>query len=302
MPERKFKVIPVTLIAVLLAVLGLVAYALFDVNRPVPRPPLPNPNGYDDFVKAGEAVIGEPGDYPTMSREELASLVQSNSAALNLVREGLARKCRSRTDFSTANFITHLPVVSNMKRLAQLLAAEGRLAEMEHRTNSAAGIYLELIRFGNESCRGGLVIDRLAGIACEAIGASKLRATITNLDARHCRTTAVALEQIETRSESAADTLGAEEEWVRRNGTLVERLAFSVPILDFAHLKSAQGRFVTKAHQEKLRMTQLMVGIAARAYELEHGQSPRAVNDLLPDYLKAVPVDPTTGTNLTYLP
>ena len=47
---------------------------------------------------------------------------------------------------------------------------------------------------------------------------------------------------------------------------------------------------------------QLLIDLAARAYELDKGQSPANVADLVPDYLKAIPQDPFTGTNLVYSP
>ena len=45
-----------------------------------------------------------------------------------------------------------------------------------------------------------------------------------------------------------------------------------------------------------------MVSFAARAYELEKGKAPASVADLAPAYLKAIPQDPVTKTNLTYIP
>ena len=38
--------------------------------------------------------------------------------------------------------------------------------------------------------------------------------------------------------------------------------------------------------------------LAARAYELEEGERPKSIADLVPAYLKAVPQDPLTGTNM----
>ena len=47
---------------------------------------------------------------------------------------------------------------------------------------------------------------------------------------------------------------------------------------------------------------QLIVDLAARAYELDKGHRPVSVAELVPEYLKAVPQDPVTGTNLIYSP
>jgi len=58
--------------------------------------------------------------------------------------------------------------LARLKQLAQLLAAEGRLREMDNDTAGAALIYAEIIHFGNETSRGGFIINRLVGIACES--------------------------------------------------------------------------------------------------------------------------------------
>ena len=45
-----------------------------------------------------------------------------------------------------------------------------------------------------------------------------------------------------------------------------------------------------------------MLSFAARAYELEHGKPPASAADLVPAYLKTIPQDPNTGTNMVYSP
>jgi hypothetical protein len=46
----------------------------------------------------------------------------------------------------------------------------------------------------------------------------------------------------------------------------------------------------------------LLVQLAARAYELENGKRPKSLADLVPAYLKTIPQDPGTGTNIAYSP
>jgi hypothetical protein len=45
-----------------------------------------------------------------------------------------------------------------------------------------------------------------------------------------------------------------------------------------------------------------MVAFAARVYELEKGKRPEKMRELVPAYLKAIPQDPATGTNMVYAP
>ena len=40
----------------------------WDAEPLPPVPPLPNPNGYDDLVKAGETITGDVGNFDSMSR------------------------------------------------------------------------------------------------------------------------------------------------------------------------------------------------------------------------------------------
>ena len=71
--------------------------------------------------------------------------------------------------------------LADLKRLARLLIAEGRVREMDHQPADAARCYTDLIRFGNELSRGGVLITRLMGIACEAMGSGALAAVVPQL-------------------------------------------------------------------------------------------------------------------------
>ena len=73
-------------------------------------------------------------------------------------------------------------------------------------------------------------------------------------------------------------------------------------LLSPEHLKSSARKAETRFNEQKTEIRKLMIALAARAYELEKGTKPKTVADLVPDYLKAVPVDPVTKSNLTYAP
>src|SRR5689334_8080603 len=65
--------------------------------QPVPViPPLPNPNGYDDLVKAGTMVSPNSVrvSLERTNEAQLRSLVSTNADALALARVGLSRECR----------------------------------------------------------------------------------------------------------------------------------------------------------------------------------------------------------------
>ena len=289
------------LVAAALALVAVMLYGTVQSNRPLPPQPLPSPNGYDDFLKAGQLVVGNPDD-PSLSQEELRELLARNAEALKLVKQGLTRTCHVSARFAVANFSTHMSELASFKRLAYLLVAEGRLAELERRSNDAMQSYLEAYRFGQESCRGGLVIDKLVGIACQAIGIKALQKTAPGLDASHCRAAIRALEKALTEGELRGEIMDHEKKWSRENRRLLDSIRVMIAIRSLNPMKQTETQLTAKMRDIEVLSKRLMIDLAGRAYELEQGKPPSNLADLVPAYLHATPIDPGTGTNLIYLP
>ena len=283
----------------IVAALLVVAAVVFTFSQPAPAPaPLPQPNGYDDFVKAGGMVTDNASDYGTMGEEELRKFVRKNAEALKLVRAGLGRECRVPLDFSGTND-TNIRNLASIKRLAHTLMAEGRLAEMENRPADAVETYLVVIRLGCAASQGGLIIDSLVGIAIDAIGTSGMQRLAPTLDAKQCREAASALEACEARRQSTDAIMRQERAWARRVWGLKGQV---VRLVMFTTLKQSEQRWMTKMKAQQTRTQSLLVQLATRAYELEKGERPKGLADLVPVYLKTIPLDPGTGSNMTYHP
>jgi hypothetical protein len=124
-----------------------VALLVFTTGRPPARPPLPNPNGCDDLVNAGEAVLGNIGDWPDLDHDSLAALVSANAESLRLLRLGMTRQCVMPMDSALTNATGMMNQLARMKRLVHLLAAEGRLREMDNQPADAARSYVDAIRY-----------------------------------------------------------------------------------------------------------------------------------------------------------
>ena len=65
-----------------------------------PIRPLPNPNGYDALVKAGEMAAIETGDFDETKLEDLRAQTAKNSGALQAARIGLQEDCAVPLQFS----------------------------------------------------------------------------------------------------------------------------------------------------------------------------------------------------------
>lgn len=67
-------------------------------------------------------------------------------------------------------------------------------------------------------------------------------------------------------------------------------------------LNKAYQKGEQKFEYQQSKTRQLMIDFAAQAYELDKGHPPANLADLVPDYLKAIPQGPLTGTNVVYSP
>src|ERR1051325_3949715 len=120
------------------ALLGGLMAALGCFGRMGSPSALPSRNGYDELLRAGQAVTGNFDDVPDLAHDGLRALLATNAEALRLVRIGLSHRCAVPTETQIANFANVSRDLISLKSLARLLSAEGRLAEMENRPACAA--------------------------------------------------------------------------------------------------------------------------------------------------------------------
>ncbi len=285
-----------------LAVAGLVVAYMVLQNRPL-NPKLPVPNGYDDLLKAAQQAVSHTHlTYGEASDAELRELVNENRPALTLARLGCTRQCAVATDHKlslTAYSAQHMPVLAQVKKLALAFRAEGELAEREGKTNDAARVYVDGIRFGQEVCRGGLLIDRLVGIACEGINLSPLNTLVPDLDAQTCKELARLLEKMDTTREPTQVTWDQERNWALSSGGILERIKNRMILLvAYRNLQTIRQNAESRFAQIQFQERDLMLRLAARAYQWEHGKAPDRPGDLVPEYLAAIPKHPGTGQEL----
>lgn len=291
-----------TLRPLLLALVTLVALAgfallLFTVGKPAPLSPLPNPNGYDDIVKAGSLVSGDAIAARELPLEELRALITTNAEALQLLRVGLSRTCAVPLE-AALNTNTFILELGTTKKLALLLGVEDRLAELEIRPRDAARSYVDAIHLGNETSRGGFLIHRLVGIACEAIGYVRLVKVVPQLNCQQCRPLLAELEKMDNEAVTWSEVMQSEKEFVRHEF----RQTFN-PIRHLVGwwqnrqtIKKAEAKHNFTVARRRLLITEL----ALRCYQSEQGRAPERLDQLAPKYLQHVPTDPFDEQPLVY--
>jgi hypothetical protein len=264
------------------------------------EPPLPVPNGYDDFVKAGTLINSNPPDWWSMNGEELHEalrvLTATNQPALDLVRTGLTKECRMVPWDDSNGSGQHLNNLAKTKATAQAFNAASKLALIEGRTNEAAALATDCIRYGSECARGGVLIDHLVGIAIKNICLRSLSEASAGMDVENARKAIAALEDVRTGGESCEVVLKREKQWARRGrfGSMGLVGQFVQPLISRKVFANGRQKFI-KSETDILRM---QIQLATHAYELEHSKPPASMNELVPQYLKSAPLDPDSGKEL----
>jgi hypothetical protein len=287
------------LFAAMIAIAFGVSWIFSKPPMPPSLKPLPNPNGYTLLVNAGAMVTGPFKEVNRMTQQELRSLVDSRSNSLQLARAGLGMECQVPLQYSEAFWTNHMADLRALRLLALTIQAEGRLAELENRPRDALKSYLDLNRLGLASARGGVASDSMIGKAIESLSQEPLQRMLGALDANSCREVAETLEALDAQGESWKDISERSKEFTRQvNSSLKSRLTDLL-----RHGTSGNSKPPDQIFRERLaKSRQLMVAFAARAYELDHKQKPSGFVDLVPAYLKAIPQDPLTGTNMVLQP
>lgn len=275
---------------------GLLVY----IRQTTQSPPLPNPNGYDDLAKAGQAITTKPDGPTALDHDALGAWVRTNSESLKLVRVGLARQCAIPTEAAITNFTLHIPQVIPMKAVAILLTAEGRLAEMENRPSDAARSYVDAIRLGMEISRGGFLIHRLIGIACEGVGGAALAKLIPQLNCDQMRPLVAELEQIEGNAVTWREVVKSERRFER-----AQLASYRNPIALIGDWWQSRGAIKNSEEKHilaKARLRLLMTELALRSYRCVHENTPLSLEQLVPHFLQTIPSDPFAKGPLTYRP
>jgi len=280
-----------------LAIVLVVLAGWIAANQPGYRlASMPNPNGYDDFLRAANEIVGVPGNFASLTKEELESLIATNAEVLRLVRVGLGRTCSAPTDV----LITNFPAVQShwavQKALAQLLIAEGYLAESEQRPDDAVKSYLDAVHFGTDVARGGMMINLLVGVACESMGLSRLVKLAPSLECDRQRAIATKLLELDRGRCDWNDIMRVERQFARYQAR-GKPMAWVVYWFQARRL-NANGAL--KYNQMSARLRLLATELALRCYRSGHSNAPTSLTLLVPDYLAAVPLDPFTQQPLIY--
>ncbi len=193
--------------------------ALLGTYRPRldPLPPLPAPNGYDDYVAAAELVMAHggareagPGNRerdPATALQVDAAAVSKHAAALAGARRAAGKDCRARL---ATDLIEKYPELGGVQDLARLLAAEAHVRAARGDYAGALSDGIDSIRMGADIRQGGGLVHAMTGRYCEATGVRAVVDLVVRVPARDAARQAARLQQALLRRPTCADNLRAE--------------------------------------------------------------------------------------------
>ncbi|MEO5801946.1 MAG: hypothetical protein ABIR24_00325, partial [Verrucomicrobiota bacterium] len=203
------------------------------------------------------------------------------------------------TEFNQAYSSKHLPELAGFKRLAQTLAAEGKVAESENRIDDAIQSYLDAARL-NQKLHGGLLIDSLVGLATETIGVIPLRKLADAMNRDQRRKVIETLAEFYSSRESLEEIMLREKNYFRFAHGIRDQLLFLAQSIFTRN--AANQKFERKFKYNRTRLGLFLVDLAAQNYQSEKGHPPKTLQELVPEYLSFLPKDDFSGQDFIYRP
>ena len=266
--------------------------------RPLPPITLPDPNGYDDLIRAGWQLFNmEIVDAEKASIAELRKTVAASDQAMVIARRGLARDCQAPLTYTQAD--TTYGGSGLIRQLARALLAEGKLAELEGRTSDAVKSYLDIVRLAEAASSGGIAVDFLVAWAWVNTSADALASMHETMKEKPYHKVIEALTAFDAHREPIEDIIARQVLWEEHAYGKLGRVGKIIaPSFDYGTRDALEK--AAKQSQAKIRLS--LCELALRQYRLKHGLEPKKLADLVPDYLPAVPTDPFSGRPLIYRP
>jgi hypothetical protein len=299
-PRRRWRR-PIVLVSIVVVIAGLIA-TLIPGGCSVPSQ-LPDPNGYDDFVKASNQIHGDwpnKGDYAKAKIDEIRPFVEANKASLDLVKIGLKRESLVPIEDSQEGLARHFEASRNIRSVPRLLICEAMVYEADGRFVEAARSYRDVLELGQALTQGGLGNDVTVGYVIQGQAIARLRAIANQLPSDTIREIIAELGSLEQRRLSLDAIEARRVRWYRGSFSRFERMMLSTTGMA-KQGQAAEQQMIKKALANVDRpLRYLQVQLAIHAFHEDQKAWPRSVEELIPEYLSTVPIDPTTGKPLEY--
>jgi hypothetical protein len=287
------------------AAIGLVCISLFlavpvaaifwklAVRSPIPPNTATEANVYPELIAVARRANSS---FPAYDSTQ--PLPAGAAALLADLRPLLGRECQATPTYTWADLDTEAAL--GMLTLGRFLHASARSAEKNKNSAEAVEACVDCIRLGRMMQRGGFLVELLTGTGIEGMGHGELKLVITAVDEPQCLRLGEELTRFRDRPEPLEDVWERERIWYQHALTWSHRLEpiVSEELLGFKcpHVDAIRGMCDRRSAMIEI----LFCALALRRYELRHGNLPERLEELSPEFLPSVPIDPLNGGPLFY--
>ncbi|HUY87961.1 MAG TPA: hypothetical protein VMV10_04420 [Pirellulales bacterium] len=272
-----------------------IAYFKMLFPLPIPHFEAPDPNGYLVLAKLGGEL--EQADVLVLdppSETQIRDFVAANRQRLKAARAALELPHVVPVDYEDAE-LRWFHSLQGLRQLARGLVNEGKAESLDGRPDAAAAIYLDVLRLGQITARGGVLVDALVGNAIGGIGLGGLSEVRQSISPETARQLIAALLSLDAQRESPAAAAHREAVWQQHAYGWAGRLMF-----DPENASPEAGRNSFDWNGARTRL--LSCDLAIRLYRADHGKLPERLERLVPTYLRELPTDPFSGRPPVYRP
>jgi hypothetical protein len=277
------------------AIPAAVAFAVLMSPLPIPSAEVPNPNGYDEFKAATNIlptnlmVNSGNFDSETATELELQQASDEIAPALDRVRQGLNHPAIIDLEYHEDDL--EIDTIQSFRTMARGFAAQGRLLLKKNQPSEAADVFINGASFGVQIAKGGLMVDDLVGSACSGGCYKGLFITAAQIPAIRIPKLIATLQKLETGRDPWKDVVYRDRVWSQRaHGWYGHSLDVLSDYFDNGW-NTSEAYEVTR-QQELAVIRLLQLELALRLWQDEHDGWPKSVDELSPNYIEKIPVDP----------
>ncbi|MCH7727332.1 MAG: hypothetical protein IH991_12755 [Planctomycetes bacterium] len=283
---------------VVCTVLSLVPtlFLYWEMIRPLNIEPRrhPSPNGYVELERLGASI--KPANLPNQAAVE--KHVTAHVAVLKEAENALQLDSEVPLTFSYKD-LEWTNSGQRLRTLARLFGHQFETALHANKTAEAVRSFINCRLLAARTARGGMHTDWMIGSAFEPMCA--FRSLRDLLSAAECRELISDLLEIESLWESFDEYAARDRLWIRTAFGWIGDFSHTAERLAEVLMHESSSEFIKFAFMRNAGRRQLLITeLAIRAHRLEQGQLPAKLEDLVPEYLPAVPQDPFAQRPLVY--
>jgi hypothetical protein len=191
--------------------------------------------------------------------------------------------------------------VMAFRAVARMWRTEAEAAAKAGRFDEAARYGMATVRMGNTLSRGGFVLNVLIGVGLEDIGRESLRKIRGDVTPTRARAVLTELDRIEQARDPVEAAIAREAVWYDDFLGWLSRFQYAMARVTRGTSEQWWGsdpRPTTRRRDAWLRL--LQTDLAVRLFRQECGRLPQQLDELVPKYLAAVPIDPFSDQPLVY--